>query len=381
VKLDLLYEIQPKVGPYDKPFPYGQRQAEQVAYKEAVEEIQFADRLGFDTVWCVEHHFRVGRSACPTPEAVLGGLALTTHHLRLGFGVVLMPFGFVNPARVAEKVAVVDILSGGRVEWGTGRSTPNEQIAFGVPADDRSRDQWREAVEIVVKMWESDRFSYDSPNYHIPERVVLPKPVQDPHPRPWLAAAGEKSAENAGLHGMGLLSFALLQPVEAMAGHIQVYRNAQAACEQPLTRVKNDLVGAYTLVHCCDDLDEAAQYGLWDSVTWWYKHLAEFTVEWELRNLAAEEQAKMFPLLHRIAHGDVPVQAYQDQDMIIIGTPEMCLEKILRYEEAGVDHLLCYTQWGMLPHEKVMHGIELLGTKVIPALEARGHRVNRTVVG
>lgn len=381
MKLDLLYEIQPKVGPYDKPFPYGQREAEQRAYREAIEEIQFADRLGFDTVWCVEHHFRVGRSACPTPEAVLGGLALTTQNLRLGFGVVLMPFGFVNPARIAEKLAVVDILSNGRVEWGTGRSTPNEQIAFGVPTDDRSRDEWREAVEIVVKMWESDRFSYDSASYHMPERVVLPKPVQDPHPRPWLAAAGEKSAENAGRHGMGLLSLALLQPVETMAHHIELYRNAQAACEQPLTRVKNDLVGVYTLVHCCDDLDEAAQYGLWESVTWWYRNLAEFTLEWELRGFPPEEQARAFPLLRRIGDGDVPVQSYQEQDMIIIGTPEMCLEKILRYEEAGVDHLLCYTQWGMLPHEKVMRGLELLGTKVIPALEGRGHRVNRTVVG
>jgi alkanesulfonate monooxygenase SsuD/methylene tetrahydromethanopterin reductase-like flavin-dependent oxidoreductase (luciferase family) len=380
VKLDLLYEIQPKVGPYDKPFPYGQREAEQLAYREAVAEIQFADRFGFQTAWCVEHHFRLGRSACPTPEAVLGGLALTTEHIRLGFGVVLMPFGFVNPARVAEKVAVVDILSNGRVEWGTGRSTPMEQLAFGVPTDDRSREQWREAVEIVVKMWESERFSWDSPNYSIPERVQLPKPVQDPHPPPWLAAAGEASAANAGRHGLGLLSFALLQPVESMAKHIAVYREAQAECVTPLTRVKNDRVGAYTLVHCTDDLDEAANYQLWESVGWWYRHLAEFTLEWELPNLSKEEQLAVFPLLEKVIEGQVPVQHYQDEDMIIIGTPEMCLEKILRYEEAGVDHLLCYVQFGMLPHEKVMRNIELLGTKVIPALEARGHRVGRTIV-
>jgi len=380
VKLDLLYEIQPKVGPYDKPFPYGQREAEQLAYREAVAEIQFADRFGFQTAWCVEHHFRLGRSACPTPEAVLGGLALTTEHIRLGFGVVLMPFGFVNPARVAEKVAVVDILSNGRVEWGTGRSTPMEQLAFGVPTDDRSREQWREAVEIVVKMWESERFSWDSPNYSIPERVQLPKPVQDPHPPPWLAAAGEASAANAGRHGLGLLSFALLQPVESMAKHIAVYREAQAECATPLTRVKNDRVGAYTLVHCTDDLDEAANYQLWESVGWWYRHLAEFTLEWELPNLSKEEQLAVFPLLEKVIEGQVPVQHYQDEDMIIIGTPEMCLEKILRYEEAGVDHLLCYVQFGMLPHEKVMRNIELLGTKVIPALEARGHRVGRTIV-
>jgi alkanesulfonate monooxygenase SsuD/methylene tetrahydromethanopterin reductase-like flavin-dependent oxidoreductase (luciferase family) len=381
MKLDLLYEIQPKVGPYDKPFPYGQKEAEQLAYKEAIAEIQYADKLGFETVWCVEHHFREGRSVCPTPEAVLGGLATTTENIRLGFGVTLLPFGFVNPTRVAEKVAVVDILSNGRVEWGTGRSTPMEQMAFGVPTDDRSREQWREAVEIIVKMWESEVFSWDSPNFKMPERPILPKPVQDPHPRPWLAAAGEQSAENAGKQGFGLLSFALLQPVEVMAKHISVYREAQVQCEKPLTRVKNDEVGVYTLVHCCDDLDEAAKYGLWDSVTWWYKNLAEFTLKWELPNLTREAQLAVFPLLEKVVDGDVPIEKYQEEDMIIIGTPDMCLEKILHYAEVGVDHLLCYSQFGTLPHEKVMRSLELLGTKIIPELENRGHRVDAKVAG
>ena len=120
-----------------------------------------------------------------------------------------MPPGFQHPARVAEKVAAVDILSHGRVEWGTGRSTPMEQLAFHVPADDRSRAMWREAVEIVVRMWEQERFSWDSDLLQMPERMQTPKPYQDPHPPCWLAAAGEASAANAGRHGVGLLSFAL----------------------------------------------------------------------------------------------------------------------------------------------------------------------------
>src|SRR3954447_18421048 len=170
VKLDLLYEFQPKIKPWDKPHPYGQREAEQRTYDEAIAEIQFADRLGFHTVWVVEHHFRDGRSASPCSEAILGGLALSTQNIKMGFGVTLMPFGFIHPARVAEKVATVDILSKGRVEWGTGRSTSMEQTAFGVPTVDTSREQWREAVGIVVGMWEEERFSYDSPNFTFPAR-------------------------------------------------------------------------------------------------------------------------------------------------------------------------------------------------------------------
>jgi len=376
MKLDLLYEFQPKVKPWARRHPYGQRQAEQQTYDEAVAEIQFADRLGFQTVWCVEHHFRDGRSACPTPEAVLGALAATTSNLRLGFGVVLMPPGFQHPARVAEKVATVDVLSHGRVEWGTGRSTPMEQLAFGVPADDRSRAQWREAVEFVVQAWESEHFSWDSELIHFPDRIQTPKPYQDPHPPAWLAASSETSAETAGRDGLGLLSFALLQPVEAMAKHIAAYRNATTGCRTPLTRVRNDRVGAYTLVHCTDDLGDAAAYGLWDSVFWWYRNLAEFTLRWELPNLSPEEREAVFPLLRPTLEGDIDVARYTDEDMIIVGTPDQCLEKILRYEEAGVDQLLCYVQFGTIPHEKVMRNLELLGTEVIPQLERRGHRVD-----
>ena len=378
MKLDLLYEFQPKIKPWSKPHPYGQREAEQRTYDEAVVEIQYADRLGFNTVWCVEHHFRDGRSASPCSEAILGGLALSTEQIKLGFGVTLMPFGFIHPARVAEKAATVDVLSHGRVEWGTGRSTPMEQAAFGVPTDDRSRDHWREAIEIVVGMWENETFSWESENLSFPERMQTPKPFQDPHPPVWQAAATVKSAISAGELGLGLLSFALLQPVERMAEHIQAYRTAQAIArpQDMLTRVRNDRVGVYTLVHAYDDADEAAAYGLWESVNWWYKNLAEFTLKWELPMLSTEEQAGVFPLLQPVLDGHVPVSHYQEQDMIIIGTPDECLEKIIRYDEVGVDQLLCYVQFGDLPHDKVMRSLELLAKNVIPELESRGHRID-----
>ena len=380
MKLDLLYELQPKIKPWAKPHPYGQRDAEQRTYDEAIAEIQYADKLGFNTVWCVEHHFRDGRSASSCSEAILGGLALSTSQIKLGFGVTLMPFGFIHPARVAEKVATVDVLSHGRVEWGTGRSTPMEQAAFGVPLDDRSRDHWREAIEIVVGMWENETFAWESENLSFPERMQTPKPFQDPHPPVWQAAATVKSAVSAGELGLGLLSFALLQPVEKMAEHIQAYRSAQAMArpQDMLTRVRNNRVGVYTLVHAYDDGDEAAAYGLWESVNWWYKHLAEFTLRWELPMLSEAEQQAVFPLLQPVLDGQVPVSHYQEQDMIIIGTADECLEKIIRYDEVGVDQLLCYVQFGDLPHDKVMRSLELLAQHVIPKLEARGHRVEAT---
>src|ERR1700689_3905037 len=110
MKIDLVYEIDAQ-KPWDKPHPYGQREAEQRAYREAIAQIRLGDSLGFHTVWAVEHHFREGRSHCPTPEVLLGALSQVTRQIRLGFGVTLTPFGFTPPQRIAEKVATVDVLS------------------------------------------------------------------------------------------------------------------------------------------------------------------------------------------------------------------------------------------------------------------------------
>ena len=214
MKLDLLYEIDaPK--PWKGRHPFGQREAEQRAYREAVEQISLADGLGFHTIWAVEHHFREGRSHCPAPEVLLGYLAAVTERIRLGFGVTLTPFGFTPPQRIAEKVAAVDILSNGRVEWGTGRSTPMEQTAFGVDRE-RSRDDWREAIEIICGMWRDEYFEYESDRFRFPRRMVTPKPVQDPHPDPWMAASSIDTAVRAGHNGFGLLSLTIvsnMQPI------------------------------------------------------------------------------------------------------------------------------------------------------------------------
>jgi alkanesulfonate monooxygenase SsuD/methylene tetrahydromethanopterin reductase-like flavin-dependent oxidoreductase (luciferase family) len=379
LKLDVFYEFQPKRKPWVLPHPYGQRDAEQQTYREAIAQIQYADKLGFETAWVVEHHFREERSVAATPEAILGGLALSTDRIRLGFGVVLMPFGFTHPVRVAEKVATVDIMSNGRVEWGTGRSTPMEQVGFGVPVGPEGREQWREAIEIVVRMWEEESLSWNSPNFQMPERIVGPKPLQDPHPPCWVAASSEASSFNAGKYGLGLLLVTQVQPIEKCAAAVRTYRQAQQECT-PLTRVRNDRVGCMTLVHCYEDPDEAEAYGAWESVRWWYQNIAEHYLKWEVTAVAEADRPDndaikvLFPLLEAAARGEIDVAAYQDADMIIVGTPQECLRKILRYEEAGVDQVLCYQQFGILPHEKVMRSMELMNEEIIPVLEARGHR-------
>ena len=366
MKLDLLYEVDaPK--PWSKPHPYGQREAEQRAYREAVEQIRLADSLGFNTVWAVEHHFREGRSHCPAPEVLLGALSQITEQIRLGFGVTLTPFGFTPPQRIAEKVAAVDILSNGRVEWGTGRSTPMEQAAFGVDRE-LSRSDWAEAIKIVVGMWREEYFEYDSERFHFPRRMVTPKPQQDPHPPCWMAATSESSATVAGENGLGLLSFSIMQPLETLAKVIREYRLA-GQTPTPLTAVTTDKVAAYTLVHCADSMAEAEANGIWESVAWWYQNLAQFTLDWELPHLSEDERAAAFPLLNPLMEGDVPVKHFHDADMLVVGDPDRCLQKMKHYADLGVDQLICYVQFGYNSHESVMKTIELLGKEVRPEIE------------
>ena len=149
-------------------------------------------------------------------------------------------------------------------------------------------------------MWENETFSWDSENLTFPERMQTPKPFQDPHPPVWQAAATETSAVSAGELGLGLLSFALLQPVEKMAEHIRAYRTAQA--HGPSARTCSP--GCATTVSACTRWCTATTTPTRPRTTacgsrsnWWYKHLAEFTLQWELPNLTEEEQQAIFPLL------------------------------------------------------------------------------------
>lgn len=328
----------------------------------------------------VEHHFREGRSHMPAPEVVIGALSQITSRIRLGFGVVLMPHAFTHPVRVAEKVATADLLSHGRVEWGTGRSTPMEAEVFGLDRT-KSRASFEEAVRNVAAMWREEYYSCESEFLAMPERMVTPRPYQVPHPPPWMAAVSEGSAELAGRYGMGMLGMSIRKPIDAVARQIESYRRGLSQAE-PLTDVLNTRAGIFTLVHCVDSLSDAeADYDPWGAAWWWYQSAAEFFLKWEFAHLSEAEQEKLFPDMKEKAEGRFDPKQFADDDMIIIGEPEQCLEKILRYEAAGADHLVCYVQFGSMPHEATLRNIELLGTEIIPQLERREIAARASVVG
>jgi alkanesulfonate monooxygenase SsuD/methylene tetrahydromethanopterin reductase-like flavin-dependent oxidoreductase (luciferase family) len=369
MELGLLYEIE-AAKPWAGEHPWGQRNSERAAYRESIGQIVLADQKGFDTVWCVEHHFREGRSHMPCNEVVLGALSQITKQIKLAFGVALMPHEFIHPARVAEKVATIDVLSGGRAVWGMGRSTPMEQTAFHVDRA-RSKEKMCAAARTVVGMWEQEYYEEHSEYLDFPKRMVTPKPYQYPHPPAWMAASSAETARMAGENGLGLLCLSILMPLSKLKELIESYKEAQTRAK-PLTRVHTNKVGIYTLVHCAESRSQFETNRLWDSMWWWYTGVAKFILDWEFKDLSPEEQSAMFPLLEKQAKGEFDIAQFDNEDMVIVGTPEECLRKFLRYEEVGIDQVLCYLRFGYLPHEAVMKSIELLGDYVIPELKKAG---------
>jgi alkanesulfonate monooxygenase SsuD/methylene tetrahydromethanopterin reductase-like flavin-dependent oxidoreductase (luciferase family) len=171
-------------------------------YDTALERFTIMDRAGYDAVWLAEHHFS-GFSVCPSVHMMGVMAAARTKRLRIGTGVSLAPF--YNPLRLAEEVALLDVLSGGRVNWGAGRGFERSEFkAFNIPPEE-SASRFHETVDIVLKAWTTDKLSYNGKHFTYEAVEVLPKPIQLPHPPVWMAATSTPAIDWAAAHGFSIL--------------------------------------------------------------------------------------------------------------------------------------------------------------------------------
>src|SRR5580658_4636522 len=238
----LQYEIQ-RSRPHYEGFMYD-------IYHQATEQVKLADRMGYHSVWTVEHHFLDEWSYSSAPEVWYGALSQVTSRIRLGHGVCLLPIPFNHPARVAERIAVLDIMSNGRVEFGSGRSiTEAELDGFQVNPED-SKPMWEEAIKAIPKMWTQEKFSWDGKYFKMPERGVIPKPIQKPHPPMWVASTQPATWETAGHMGIGALGFGISEP-GVLDKLIGMYKKALKDCE-PVGSFVNDRTAAATVCICTD---------------------------------------------------------------------------------------------------------------------------------
>ncbi len=360
----LQYEIQRSRPHYDG-FMYD-------IYHQATEQVKLADRLGYHSVWTVEHHFLNEWSYSSAPEVWYGALSQLTKQIRLGHGVCLLPIPFNHPARVAERIAVLDIMSNGRVEFGSGRSiTEAELDGFQVHPED-SKPMWEEAIAAIPKMWTQPTFSWDGKYFKMPEREVIPKPVQKPHPPIWVAATQPTTWETAGRKGIGALGFGISEPgvLEKLVG---TYKKAIKNCE-PVGSFVNDRTAAATVCVCAPTREEAKVLGK-DAIDFTTRKGAELFTPFANREVKGYEYYKKMAE-QAVALGDyrlslADMEKRIEAGAVMVGDPDDCLKVAKMYESAGVDLLLMLVQVAALPHEKVMQTIELIGKYVTPKLSSR----------
>ena len=208
MKFDVFCEIQ-------RAFPWNGKD-EQGLFAEVLAQARAAEAAGFDIWWEVEHHGAPEFSYSSAPEVVLTAIAMSTQRLRVGHAGVLAPFRINAPLRVAERGATLDLLSNGRFELGLAKSGGKEWETFGVNPD-TARDQVRDAMRMIPRMWTEREFAFRSDDYEVPPREVTPKPLQKPHPRLWQTCGSPDSFYMAGELGVGALGTTLLSPVPSSA--------------------------------------------------------------------------------------------------------------------------------------------------------------------
>jgi alkanesulfonate monooxygenase SsuD/methylene tetrahydromethanopterin reductase-like flavin-dependent oxidoreductase (luciferase family) len=352
MKFDLYYEIMVSDDWTDE--------SEQRLYGEVLDEIVFAEEMGFSTIWFVRHHARAGYAHSPTPEVFFGALSQRTERIRFGFGVEVLPYH--HPMFVAERIAVVDILSGGRVECGTGRGSGAELAGeiLGIPHVE-AKARWLESVKLLPELWtkrdvihQGEYWGWEQP------QTVVPHPMQKPHPPLWSAASSAGSVAEAGKYGLGLLTSGYM-PLQAIARNVDIYRTAFAASEEQIGYVPNNRVGIATtwLCHESGDVTEADR-------------LRHAVLDWARRDITGGRGRNRSKSID-IALGKTRAQMTDDEllndegALVRIGDPEYFINAAHRYGDAGVDHLMLQMQLSNLRHEDTMQSIELFGRNVIPA--------------
>jgi alkanesulfonate monooxygenase SsuD/methylene tetrahydromethanopterin reductase-like flavin-dependent oxidoreductase (luciferase family) len=236
--------------------------AEEKLLHEALDQVQLADELGIDFAWEVEHHFLEEYSHSSAPEVFLAAASQRTKRIRLGHGIMLMLPGYNHPARAAERIATLDLVSRGRVEWGTGMSASRAELeGFGVDPNERHA-MWKESVEQAANMLVMDPYpGFQGKYFSMPPRNVLPKPAQRPHPPLWMACSNRNTIRLAAQNGMGALTFAFIDPQEARQWVDEYYDTFRRECV-PIGHAVNPNIAMVAGFSCHADSEEARRRGI-----------------------------------------------------------------------------------------------------------------------
>ncbi len=348
MKFGIFYEHQ-----LPRPWSEG---AELQLFQEALDQVELADRIGIDYAWEVEHHFLEEYSHSSAPEVFLAACSQRTQRIRLAHGIVLMPSGYNHPARVAERVATLDLVSNGRVEFGTGESASLAELGGFRVAVESKREEWQESVEQAANMLAIDPYpGFEGKYFSMPCRNVVPKPVQRPHPPLWVACSNRETIHVAAKLGMGALTFAFIDPEEAKKWVDDYYTILKTECV-PIGHAINPNIAMVTGFSCHHDEEEARRRGM-DGFRFFGYALGHHYIYGEhtpgRTNIWERFEA---------ARDNMPQEGANRG----IGTPEQLREHLRGFQEAGVDQVCFIQQGGRNKHAHICESLELFGKEVMP---------------
>ena len=360
------------------------RENEQQLFRDMIEQCVFAEEMGFDTIWAVEHTALTQYAHMSAPETFLAFIAGKTERIGIGHGVVCLPPAMNHPVKVAERIAMLDILSNGRVHFGMGKGgTQQEAGTFGYDLSEL-QPMIDESMYLIPKILKDGEVEHDGEYVKIPRRPIHPSPLQNPHPPIYMACTRPETLVTAGSRGIGALVMGFSGP-DNIAEKNAAYRAAFAS------RKSEDQVGFRPTEHLAalcpaivlDDREQARRIGLRgqrffvEAIAHWYQGGPKPTVD---ESLSGDEQAAI------LTKEKEEVVAYLSAEKITVndavtniygiaedayGTPEDCIHYVSRLFEAGADEILFIFQMGGIPHEAIMQTIRNIGEKVIPHFRER----------
>jgi alkanesulfonate monooxygenase SsuD/methylene tetrahydromethanopterin reductase-like flavin-dependent oxidoreductase (luciferase family) len=353
--------------------------------QDALDQIEFCDKIGVDYVWEVEHHFLEEYSHSSAPEVFLAAASQRTKRIRLGHGIVQTPPGFNHPARIAERISTLDLVSGGRVDFGTGESSSEAELGGFDIDPTRKREMWEEGLRVAVRCMTESPFTGHSGEFvTMPPRDVVPKPRQKPHPPLWVACSRRDTIHLAAQKGIGALAFAFVDPEEAHHWVDDYYGTLEHE-GVPVGDAVNANVAVVSTFMCHENEEVALQRGL-EGANFFGYSLAHYYVFGRHRPGVTDVWEEYEQ--RRAEHGFDPVAvelAARNQDVLgakvvgdgfgglrgSIGTPDQLRQYLRRYEECGVDQVIFCYQSGKNRHEHIMEALELFGREVLPEFAER----------
>ncbi len=328
--------------------------------KDSLDQIELADRLGFDYAWEVEHHFLEEYSHSSAPEVFLAAASQRTENIRLGHGIVQMTTN--HPARVAEKIATLDLVSDGRVELGLGEgSSVTELHPFNLRFRDK-RDIWEDAVRCTLPMFWNHGWEYEGEYFRFPLRAVLPKPLQKPHPPLWIACSQLDTIKYAAHRGMGSLCFKFVS-LEAAEAWVHAYYNTFIHDQERLCEYQTNPNIAVVSGFMCAGTDEEA----WRKADGW----TFFQFALRLYNKEGPFEPGTNNLWARYQEWKQTPAGQKRSGSELIGSPDTIRERLLELERANVDQVILLNQAGKNTHEDICSSLELFAREVMPEFKAR----------